>query len=170
VTIDDVMTAAPVIPVLVLDGSVDPAVLAETLVGAGLPALEVTLRTPQALDAIRAMAKVPGAIIGAGTVLNAIDMDKAIDAGAQPAGQWGDYHSAVLDARSPKIECGVTALYNYQMGIFLDREGRRFLDEGEDFRDHTYVKDCASGIQLVHSAPRLKESFLMASKDEEDLR
>ncbi len=64
----------------------------------------------------------------------------AIDAGAQPAGQWGDYHSAVLDARSPKIECGVTALYNYQMGIFVDQEGRRFLDEGEDFRDHTYVK------------------------------
>lgn len=64
----------------------------------------------------------------------------AIDAGAQPAGQWGDYHSAVLDARSPRIECGVTALYNYQMGIFVDREGRRFLDEGEDFRDHTYVK------------------------------
>jgi len=83
VTIDDVMTAAPVIPVLVLDGSVDPAVLAVTLVGAGVPALEVTLRTPQALDAIRAMAKVPGAIVGAGTVLNAIDMDKAIDAGAQ---------------------------------------------------------------------------------------
>ncbi|MFN8507528.1 MAG: FAD-dependent tricarballylate dehydrogenase TcuA [Dehalococcoidia bacterium] len=64
----------------------------------------------------------------------------AIDAGAQPAGQWGDYHSAVLDARSPKIECGVTALYNYQMGIFVDQDGRRFLDEGEDFRDHTYVK------------------------------
>ena len=64
----------------------------------------------------------------------------AIEAGAQPAGQWGDYHSAVLDARSPKIECGVTALYNYQMGIFVDRQGHRFLDEGEDFRDHTYVK------------------------------
>jgi tricarballylate dehydrogenase len=64
----------------------------------------------------------------------------AIAAGAQPAGQWGDYHSAVLDARSPRIECGVTALYNYQMGMFVDREGRRFLDEGEDYRDHTYVK------------------------------
>lgn len=64
----------------------------------------------------------------------------AIAAGAQPAGQWGDYHSAVLDARSPRIECGVTALYNYQMGIFVDRQGHRFLDEGEDFRDHTYVK------------------------------
>ena len=64
----------------------------------------------------------------------------AIDAGAQAAGQWGDYHSAVLDARSPRIECGVTALYNYQMGIFIDKNGHRFLDEGEDFRDHTYVK------------------------------
>lgn len=64
----------------------------------------------------------------------------AIEAGAKPAGQWGDYHSAVLDARSPRIECGVTALYNYQMGIFVNRDGRRFLDEGEDYRDHTYVK------------------------------
>lgn len=64
----------------------------------------------------------------------------ALEAGAQPAGQWGDYHSAVLDARSPKVECGVTALYNYQMGIFVNSEGRRFIDEGEDFRDHTYVK------------------------------
>jgi tricarballylate dehydrogenase len=67
-------------------------------------------------------------------------LNMAIAAGAAPAGQWGDYHSAVLDARSPKIECGVTALYNYQMGIFVDHDGRRFLDEGEDFRDHTYVK------------------------------
>ena len=82
-TIDDVMTAAPVIPVLVLDGSLDPAALAATLVEAGLPVLEVTLRTPQALEAIRAMTKVEGAIVGAGTVLNAIDMDKAVDAGAQ---------------------------------------------------------------------------------------
>lgn len=64
----------------------------------------------------------------------------ALDIGAKPAGQWGDYHSAVLDARSPKEECGVTALYNYQMGIIVDQSGRRFLDEGEDFRDNTYVK------------------------------
>lgn len=64
----------------------------------------------------------------------------AIAIGAQPAGQWGDYHSAVIDARSPRSECGVTALYNFQMGIIVDAEGRRFLDEGEDFRDHTYVK------------------------------
>ena len=64
----------------------------------------------------------------------------ALDIGAKPAGQWGDYHSAVLDACSPKEECGVTALYNYQMGIIVDQIGKRFLDEGEDFRDNTYVK------------------------------
>lgn len=83
IAIDDVMTAAPVIPVLVLDGSIDPPALAETLVEAGLPVLEVTLRTPQALGAIRAMAEVPGAIVGAGTVLNTDQLQQAQDAGAQ---------------------------------------------------------------------------------------
>ena len=63
----------------------------------------------------------------------------ALAIGAQAAGQWGDYHSAVIDARSPSLECGVTGLYNYQMGIIVDGQGQRFLDEGADFRDHTYV-------------------------------
>ncbi len=82
-TIDHIMQAAPVIPVLVIDGSIDPAALAETLVGAGLPVLEVTLRTPQAMDAIRAMSAVPGAIVGAGTVLGPAMLDEALDAGAR---------------------------------------------------------------------------------------
>jgi 2-dehydro-3-deoxyphosphogluconate aldolase / (4S)-4-hydroxy-2-oxoglutarate aldolase len=82
-TIDEIMRTAPVIPVLVLDGSIDPAELAETLVGAGLPVLEVTLRTPVALDEIRAMAKVPSAIVGAGTVLNEAQLAQALDAGAR---------------------------------------------------------------------------------------
>src|SRR5262249_15208497 len=57
--------------------------LAETFVGAGLPVLEVTLRTPGALRAIREMAKVEGAIVGAGTVLNERQLDEALQAGAQ---------------------------------------------------------------------------------------
>jgi hypothetical protein len=57
--VDVVMNSAPVIPVLVLDGSVDPVALAETLVEAGLPVIEVTLRTASALDAIRAMSGLP---------------------------------------------------------------------------------------------------------------
>jgi tricarballylate dehydrogenase len=62
-----------------------------------------------------------------------------LDAGAQAVGQWGDYHSAVLDAHSPRVEGGKTALYIYQLGVIVNREGRRFLDEGIDFRDNTYV-------------------------------
>ena len=81
--IDEVMGRAPVIPVLVLDGSLDPVKLAETLVAAGLPVIEVTLRTSSALDAIRAMSGVAGAIVGAGTVLNSRMLNEAIDAGAK---------------------------------------------------------------------------------------
>ena len=82
-TIEQVMRSAPVIPVLVLDGSCDPATLASTLVEAGLPVIEVTMRTPSALDAIKAMKTVPGAIVGAGTVLNERMLEEAIDAGAE---------------------------------------------------------------------------------------
>ena len=80
---EDIMRAAPVIPVLVLDGEDDWSRLAETFVAAGLPVLEVTLRTPIALDAIRQMSKVKGAIVGAGTVLNERQLDEAVNAGAQ---------------------------------------------------------------------------------------
>jgi 2-dehydro-3-deoxyphosphogluconate aldolase/(4S)-4-hydroxy-2-oxoglutarate aldolase len=82
-SIDQIMRTAPVIPVLVLDGDADWAALAETFVAAGLPVLEVTLRTPAALDAIRTMAKVKGAIVGAGTVLNERQLGQAIEAGSQ---------------------------------------------------------------------------------------
>jgi 2-dehydro-3-deoxyphosphogluconate aldolase/(4S)-4-hydroxy-2-oxoglutarate aldolase len=82
-SIDQLMRSAPVIPVLVLDGSLDPAALAVTLVEAGLPVIEVTMRTPSALDAIRAMRAVPGAIVGAGTVLNERMLGGAIEAGSQ---------------------------------------------------------------------------------------
>jgi len=82
-TIDEIMRSAPVIPVLVLEADEDWAKLAETFVAAGLPVLEVTLRTSIALDAIRRMASVPGAIVGAGTVLNGRQLDEAVEAGAK---------------------------------------------------------------------------------------
>lgn len=81
--VERVMTLAPVIPVLVID-HIDHAVpIAEALVAGGLPALEVTLRTPCAIDAIRAMKQVPGAVVGAGTVLSPEDLDRALNAGAE---------------------------------------------------------------------------------------
>ncbi|MGN6121813.1 MAG: bifunctional 4-hydroxy-2-oxoglutarate aldolase/2-dehydro-3-deoxy-phosphogluconate aldolase [Sphingomonas oligoaromativorans] len=80
--VDALMRKAPVIPVLVIDRLEDAAPIAEALVAGGLPLLEVTLRTPVALDAIRAMSKVPGAIVGAGTVLNERQLHAAQEAGA----------------------------------------------------------------------------------------
>jgi 2-dehydro-3-deoxyphosphogluconate aldolase / (4S)-4-hydroxy-2-oxoglutarate aldolase len=82
-TIDEIMRAAPVIPVLVLEEEMDWTALAETFVTAGLPVLEVTLRTPLALDAIRQMSRVQGAIVGAGTVLNDRQLGEAVDAGSK---------------------------------------------------------------------------------------
>jgi 2-dehydro-3-deoxyphosphogluconate aldolase/(4S)-4-hydroxy-2-oxoglutarate aldolase len=81
--IDQIMRSAPVIPVLVLEEKMDWATLAETFVNAGLPVLEITMRTPLALEAILEMAKVPGAIVGAGTVLNDRQLGEAVDAGSQ---------------------------------------------------------------------------------------
>ncbi|KPQ08249.1 MAG: bifunctional 2-dehydro-3-deoxyphosphogluconate aldolase / (4S)-4-hydroxy-2-oxoglutarate aldolase Eda [Rhodobacteraceae bacterium HLUCCA12] len=73
---------APVIPVLVIDDPRHAAPLAQALVAGGLPVLEVTLRTPAALEAIAAIADVPGAIVGAGTVLGGHDAARAQAAGA----------------------------------------------------------------------------------------
>jgi len=82
-TIDEIMRTAPVIPVLVLEEEMDWAALAETFVAAGLPVLEVTLRTAAALEAIEAMGRVDGAIVGAGTVLNESQLGEAAEAGSQ---------------------------------------------------------------------------------------
>ena len=81
--IDRIMTAAPVIPVLVIERVEDALPIARALVEGGLPVLEVTLRTPAALDAIRAMKEVEGAIVGAGTVLNAAQYEQAVEAGSE---------------------------------------------------------------------------------------
>ena len=78
-----IMNAAPVIPVIVVDDLDQAVPLARALVAGGLRVLEVTLRTPVALDAIRAMKSVDGAIVGAGTVANDSDLAAAIDAGSE---------------------------------------------------------------------------------------
>ena len=80
---EKICTLAPVVPVLVVK---DPAIarpLAEALVAGGLPALEVTLRTPAALEVIAEMAKVDGGVVGAGTLLTTKDVTDAVAAGAK---------------------------------------------------------------------------------------
>lgn len=81
--LDAVMSRCPVMPVLVVNDVALARPMAEALVAGGLSTLEVTLRTPCALEAIEEMSKVPGALVGAGTVLNPSDMDRAVKAGAR---------------------------------------------------------------------------------------
>jgi 2-dehydro-3-deoxyphosphogluconate aldolase/(4S)-4-hydroxy-2-oxoglutarate aldolase len=82
-TIDRIMELAPVIPVLVTKDLAHARPIAEALVAGGLLALEVTLRTPAAIEVIREMAKVNGAVVGAGTVLSERHLQASVEAGAQ---------------------------------------------------------------------------------------
>jgi 2-dehydro-3-deoxyphosphogluconate aldolase / (4S)-4-hydroxy-2-oxoglutarate aldolase len=78
-----IMRTAPVIPVLVIEDAAHAQPIAQALVAGGLRVLEVTLRTAAALEVIREMKAVPGAIVGAGTVLNEADLRASMDAGAE---------------------------------------------------------------------------------------
>lgn len=102
-TLEDVMGRAPVIPVIVIDDLADAVPLAEALVRGGLPVLEVTLRTPAALAAMQAMAQVPGAIVGAGTVLDAGMLQAAVQAGAQFLVSPGYSDSVAAAARASAV-------------------------------------------------------------------
>ncbi len=81
--IETFMRMAPVIPVLVVEDAAHAVPIAKALVAGGLPVLEVTMRTAAALDVIREMKQVEGAVVGAGTVLNPADLDAALEAGSE---------------------------------------------------------------------------------------
>lgn len=102
--IGTIMRTAPVIPVLVIE-NVDHAIpIAQALVAGGLKVLEVTLRTECALDAIKAMKSIEGAIVGAGTVLNPDQLKQSIDAGSEfivSPGLTENLGKAALDADIP---------------------------------------------------------------------
>ncbi len=79
----EICELAPIVPVLVVTDASTARPLGEALVAGGLPALEVTLRTPAALDAIQEMAKIKGGVVGAGTLITPQDVQNAVDAGAK---------------------------------------------------------------------------------------
>lgn len=139
-TIDQIMRLSPVIPVLVLDGALDPVGLAETLAEAGLPVIEVTLRTPCALDAIRAMAKLPGAVVGAGTVLDEAQLARAIDAGSRFIVSPGLTNPLALAARDTGIP--------FLPGVATASDIMRGLDLGFD-RFKFFPAEAAGGIAAL---------------------
>jgi 2-dehydro-3-deoxyphosphogluconate aldolase/(4S)-4-hydroxy-2-oxoglutarate aldolase len=84
VQIIDIMQAGPVIPVIVLDDAGRAVPLARALLAGGIRVIEITLRTPAALDAVKAVrSAVPEAIVGVGTITSVKSLQSAIDAGAQ---------------------------------------------------------------------------------------
>ncbi len=128
-SVDELMAIQPVIPVIVIDNADDATPLAETLVRAGLPVLEVTLRTPAALDAVRRMSKVGGAIVGAGTVLTSNDVMIAHEAGARFIVTPGLSAAAVAACRAANLPVlpGVATASEVMTGLDLGLDRFKFF-------------------------------------------
>lgn len=127
--IERIMRECTVIPVLVIDDPAHARPVAQALVIGGLRVLEVTLRTPHALEAIREMKKVAGAIVGAGTVLDEAGLDAAIDAGSEfivAPGLTPKLGSAVL-ARGIPFLPGVATASEIMMGRELGLSHFKFF-------------------------------------------
>ncbi|MFI9340451.1 bifunctional 4-hydroxy-2-oxoglutarate aldolase/2-dehydro-3-deoxy-phosphogluconate aldolase [Streptomyces sp. NPDC052773] len=106
-----VLDLAPVVPVVVVADPADAVPLARALVAGGLPAIEVTLRTPGALEAIRAIAaEVPQAVVGAGTVLTPAQVEESVAAGARflVSPGWTDALLAAMRASGVPFLPGVS--------------------------------------------------------------
>lgn len=110
--IEDVISSGPVIPVIVLDDVKQAVPLARALVAGGIRVLEITMRTPVALDCIRALrAEVPEAIVGAGTITRGSDLEAAIKAGSQfgvSPGATPDLLKRITDSGLPFLPGAMT--------------------------------------------------------------
>lgn len=130
----------PVIPVIVVDAPGDARPLAEALVAGGLNVLEVTLRTEAALQAIWAMSDVPGAVVGAGTVLNGSDMAAAKAAGAKFAVSPG--------ATPGLIDAARTEAMPFLPGAVTSSEVMALRDRGYDFLKF-FPAEAAGGLPAL---------------------
>ena len=132
-----------IIPVIRIESASQAVALARTLVDAGLNLLEITLRTPAALDAItRIAAEVPDAVVGAGTVLSARDLDRAARAGARFAispGCTDALYRASADAPLPLI-AGVSSASEIMLGMEHGHDHFKF-----------FPAEAAGGIAMLKS-------------------
>ena len=122
-TIEQIMTTSPVIPVLVIEKVEDALPLAKALYNGGLKVLEITLRTDAALDAIRAIkAGLPEAIVGAGTIIDGETLRAAVDAGSTFLVSPGVNESLLAAAK----DCDVPLL----PGVATPSEAMRLYEQG----------------------------------------
>ena len=142
-SLEQICRLAPVVPVIVVERLADAAPLAEALVAGGLPVLEVTLRTPVAFDAIRAMrAACPNAVVGAGTIRSPGDLAGSIDAGAAfgvSPGAPDRLTDAVVEAQLP-----------FMPGCATATEAMALFDRGFDVLK-LFPAAAAGGVSLLQS-------------------
>ena len=142
-SIDEIMRTAPVIPVIVVNDLVSAVPLCRALVAGGLTVLEITLRTDSALEAIRAIkGEVEGAIVGAGTVLNAAQLEAVAELGCAFAVSPG-FTPALLDA-AVTIDCPLLP------GASTASEVMQLLERGHD-RQKFFPAEPAGGVPFLKS-------------------
>jgi len=140
-TLDSILATAPVVPVLVIEQLGHAVPLARALVAGGLPVLEITLRTPVALDAVRAIAaEVPDAIVGVGTVTRAEQFEESKGAGARFTVSPGLTPRLLAASRY----CSIPFL----PGVFSPSEALAARDEGFD-RLKLFPAEQAGGIGML---------------------
>ncbi len=126
----EIFKRSPIVPVMVINKIEDAVPLAKALVAGGITVLEVTLRTPCALEAITKIAKeVPDAIVGAGTILNEAQLKQAADAGAQfviTPGATTDLLKAAMAGTVPLIP-GVASISEVMAGMALGYTNFKFF-------------------------------------------
>lgn len=140
--IRDLCALAPVIPVLVVGDAARARSLAEALIAGGLPVLEVTLRTPAALDAIAEMARVEGAIVGAGTLIAPSDAAAAAAAGARFGVSPGSSDALLAAAEG----VGLPLL----PGAATATEAMRLLERGYDMQKF-FPAEAAGGVAALRA-------------------
>lgn len=143
VSIKEVMTTSPVMPVMVINHLEHAVPLARALVDGGLKVLEITLRTPVALECIRRIkAEVPDAIVGAGTIINPHTLYQAIDAGAEFIVSPGITENLLNEA----LASGVPIL----PGVITPSEVMRLLEKGINAMKF-FPAEAAGGIPMLKS-------------------
>lgn len=142
-TIEQIMKTSPVIPVIVIEDINDAVPLATALVNAGLKVLEVTLRTDSGLAAISLIKQqVPGAIVGAGTVITAADLKAAVEAGSEFLVSPGSTQGLIDAALSQSIPL--------LPGVASPSEAMNLLAQGIEHMKF-FPAEAAGGIPMLKS-------------------
>ncbi len=153
--LNSVLDVQPVIPVVRIERAEDAVPLARALAKGGLPAIEITLRTPKALDAIRRVAaEVPEAIVGAGTILNAAQFGEAVAAGATfivSPGQTPAVFDAAEDSSVPLLP-GATTATEIMLAAERGYNTLKFFP-AEQSGGVSFLKSLASPFQGVRFCP-----------------